>query len=58
MIKNYDMSVEKYPITNLLDTPNHPYKILIISISGSGKTYVLLTLIQINNKILKKIFIC
>ena len=42
MMKNYDESVEKgWPYI-----PDHPYTILIIGGSGSGKTNVLLNLIK------------
>ena len=46
MMKNYDQSVEinhnpKWPYI-----PDHPYTILIIGGSGSGKTNVLLNLIK------------
>ena len=48
------MSLEINRITNLPDISYHAYKILIIPSSGSGKTYVLLTFIEINRQILKK----
>ena len=46
MMKNYDQSVEITYIPNWSDTPDHPYGILIIGCSGSGKTNVLLNLIK------------
>ena len=38
MMKNYDESVKRS------HNPNHPYRILIVGGSGSGKTNVLLNL--------------
>ena len=46
MMKNYDQSVEITYIPNWSDTPDHPYGILIIGCSVSGKTNVLLNLIN------------
>ena len=46
MTKNYDQSVEINHIPNWPFIPNHPYRILIIGGSGSGKTSVLLNLIK------------
>ena len=45
IIKNYDESIEIDHNPNWLYIPDHPYRILIISGSGSGKTNVLLNLI-------------
>ena len=45
-MKNYDESVETNHNPNWLYIPNHPYRILIIGDSGSGKTNVLLNLIK------------
>ena len=42
MIKNYDESVEINHNPNWPFIPNHPYRILIIGGSGSGKTNLLL----------------
>ena len=44
MMKNYDQSVEINHNLNWLDVPDHPYRILIIGGSGSGKNNVLLNL--------------
>ena len=44
-IKNYDRSVEINYNPNWSYIPDHPYRILIIGASGSGKTNVLLNLI-------------
>ena len=41
-MKNYDPSVEINHNTSWLYIPDHPYRILIIGGSGSGKTNVLL----------------
>ena len=46
MIKNYDESVEINHHPNWPYIPDHPYRILIIGDSGSGKTNVLLNLIK------------
>ena len=46
MMKNYDQSVEINYNPNWTDIPDHPYRILIIGGSGSGKTNVLLNLIK------------
>ena len=45
-MKNYDQSVEINHNPNWPDIPDHPYRILIIGGSGSGKTNVLLNLIK------------
>ena len=42
MMKNYDRSVEIYHNPNRPYIPHHPYRILIIRDSRSGKTNVLL----------------
>ena len=54
MMKNYDQSIEINQNPNWPYVPDHPYRILIIGRSGSGKTNVLLNLIKINHQILKK----
>ena len=36
--------------------PDHPYRILIIGSSGSGKTNLLLNLIEINQTLIKYIY--
>ena len=46
MVKNYDESVEINHTKNWPYIPGHPYRILIIDGSGSGKTNVLLNLIK------------
>ena len=46
MMGNYDESVEINHNPNWPYLPNYPYKVLIISGSGSGKTNVLLNLIK------------
>ena len=46
MIKNYDQSVEINHVSNWPYIPDHPYRILIVGGSGSGKTNVLLNLIK------------
>ena len=46
LIKNYNESVEINHNSNWPYIPDHPYKILFISGSGSGKSNVLLNLIK------------
>ena len=46
MTKNYDQSVKTDHNTNWSHISNHPYRIHIISDSGSDKTNVLLKLIK------------
>ena len=43
-MKNYDQLVEINHNTNGPYIPHHPYRILIIGGSGSGKTIILLNL--------------
>ena len=38
MMKKYDQSVEINHNPNWPDVPDHPYRMLIIAVSGSGKT--------------------
>ena len=45
-MKSYDQSVEINHNPNWPYIPDYPYRILIIGGSGSGKTYVLLSLIK------------
>ena len=45
-MKNYDQSVEINHNSNWPYIPDHPYRILIIGGSGSGKTSALLNLIK------------
>ena len=47
MTENYDESVKKNHNLNWPDIPDHPYRILIIDGSGSGKTNALLNLIKL-----------
>ena len=46
MMKNYDQSVEINHNLNWFDVPDHPYRILTIGGSGSGKNNVLLNLLK------------
>ena len=46
MMKNYDQSVEINHNPNWSYILDHPYRILMISCSGSGKVNVLLNLIK------------
>ena len=46
MMKNYDQSVEINHNVNWFDVPDHPYRILIIGGSGSGKINLLLNLLK------------
>ena len=46
MMKNYDQSVQINHDLNRPYFPDHPYRILIIGGSGSGKTNVLLNFIK------------
>ena len=46
MKKSYDESVEINLNPNWPYNPDHPYRILIIVVSGSGKTSALLNLIK------------
>ena len=46
MMKNYNQSVETNHNPNWPSVSDHPYRILIIGGSGSGKTNVLLNLIK------------
>ena len=56
-IKNYDQSVGINHNPNWPDIPDHPYKILIIVRSGSGKTNVLLNLIKHQRPDIDKIYL-
>ena len=55
MMKNYDESIEINQNTNWPYILYHIYRILIIDDSGSGKTNLLLKLININQQILTEI---
>ena len=57
MMKNYDQSVEINHNPNLPDIPDHPYRILIIGGSGSGKINVLLNLIKHQQPEIDKIYL-
>ena len=57
MIKNYDQSVEINHNPNLLYIPDHPYRILNIGGSGSGKANVLLNLIKHQRPDIDKIYL-
>ena len=57
MMKNYDQSVEINHNPNLPDIPDHPYRILIIGGSGSGKINVLLNLIKHQQPDIDKIYL-
>ena len=57
MMRNYDQSVEKYHNPNWPYIPDHPYRILIIEGSGSGKTKVLLNLIKHEQPDIDKIYL-
>ena len=46
MVKNYDKSVEINHSPSWLYIPDHPYRVLIIVGTGSGKINVLLNLIK------------
>ena len=54
MVKNYDESFEINHTKNWPYIPGHPYRILIIGHSRSGKTNVLLNLIKHSDQILVK----
>ena len=57
MMKNFDQSVEINHNWNWLYIPNHPYRILIIGGSRSGKTNVLLNLIKNQRADIGKIYL-
>ena len=57
MMKNYDQSIEINPNPNWPYVPDHPYRILIIGRSGSGKTNVLLNLIKHQRSDIDKIYL-
>ena len=46
MMKNYNQTVEINHNPNWSYIPDHPYRVIIIGDSGSGKTNVLLNLIK------------
>ena len=53
VMKNYD---ESFEIKHWPSVPNHPYRILIIGCSWSGKANVLLSLIKHQRPDIEKIF--
>ena len=55
-MKNYDLSVEINHNRNWPYIHDHPYRILIIGGSGSGKTKVLLNLIKHQRPDIDKIY--
>ena len=57
MMNRYDQSVEINHNPNLPYIPDHPYRILIIGGSGSGKTNVLLILIKQQRLDIDKIYL-
>ena len=57
MMKNYDQSFEINHNLNWSYIPNHPYRILIIGGSRSGKTNVLLNLIKHQQPDIDKIYL-
>ena len=57
MMKNYDQSIEINHNPNWLYILDHPYRILIISCSGSGKTNLLLDLIWHRRSDIDKIYL-
>ena len=57
MMKNYDQSVEVNHKPNWPYIPDHPYKILIIGGSGSGKTNVFLNLIKYQQADIDKMYL-
>ena len=56
MMKNYDQSVEINHNPNWPCIPDHPYRILIIGGSRSGKTNVLLNLTKNQQPDIDKIY--
>ena len=57
MMKNYDKSVKINHNPNWPYVPDHPYRILVICGSGSGKTNVLLNLIKKQQPNIYKIYL-
>ena len=57
MKKSYDESVEINLNPNWPYNPDHPYRILIIVVSGSGKTSALLNLIKNQRPDIDKIYL-
>ena len=57
MMKSYDKSVKINHNPNWPYVPDHPYRILVIGGSGSGKTNVLLNLIKKQQPNIYKIYL-
>ena len=57
MMKNYDQSIKINHNPNWSYFPDHPYRILIISGLGSGKTNVLLNLVKRQQPDIDKIYL-
>ena len=58
MMKKYDQSVEINHNPNWPDVPDHPYRMLIIAVSGSGKTNnVLKNLIKNQRPDIEKVYL-
>ena len=58
MIKNYHQLVKVNHNPNKAYIPDHPYRIVIIGGSGTGKTNVLLNLIKNKRPGIYKIYLC
>ena len=56
-MKNYDESVKINCYRNWPYIPDHPYRILIVGCSGSGKTNVLLNLIKHQQPDIEEIYL-
>ena len=57
MMKNHDQTVKIYHNPNWPYIPDHPYRILIIGGSGSGKTNVLFNLMKIQRPDIDKMYL-
>ena len=57
MMKNHDQSFEINHNPNRPYIPDHPYRILIVGGSGSGKTSVLLNLMKYQRPDIDKIYL-
>ena len=57
MMENYDESVNINHNLNWPDIPDHPYRILMIDGSGSGKTNALLNLIKLQRPDVNQIYL-
>ena len=56
-MKNYDESVGINHNSNWSYLPDHPFRVLIIGDSASGKTYVLLNLIKLHRPNISSIYL-